>query len=948
MNKKLPISLLSLFSMFAMVGCGGNTESANPSTEQPTPSTDKTSQTPTTEAIKVEKVEITMKDETPLTEDLLTVLDGTSITLKATVTGSKSGLKVDWSVSDSAAAKVTNGVVRFLTVSKDTDVTVTATSKDDKTKSASVTFHVRHSMLDFASSRGNDLDTSLFLSDGSITAGVGDTALVFADVHDTKWYVQADITYTGFADNDLYPKFGIMSGNKAGVWNDSTENDPCFNNFLYLDAMNPKSSSSWNTFNFVCQNDVMNDWSWGSQLGGFNSEVGNGETYTLGLMRDGTDYYQFFSKPKEDGTAGELVAMKHVVDTHIPADMATYAWVGGWATGVEVKNFVALSGDAADSMYKAPTSLNVKGDGTTLYLNETYQIDVSADFINFDSKKITYTSSDESVLTVSSTGLVTAKNKAGSAKVTVSYGESLKKEITINVTDDEYFKVELDGKLDDLLWTDTVKKNKIHQKLNGDGEYVDYYAAMNSRGLYIFADLNVNTKKNDEANSNWWENDNFEARLFDTETNTVLSCMNHDAAGGQVWISANKTSNFNKFFVTDAAEKDGKFNICFETFTPFDQLNEGRTEKLFDQNSKIGFFCGSNAASGWNAYCWEDWNGAPRITANGFVHGDNQQCAEDHHSYSDWTITKENTCGEDGSKQRTCRYCGHVDTEVIAKDENAHVYDWDNAVVKTPSTCTTKGVAEATCTKCGKKVETELPNLDPDNHSGTFDAVTGWSCCHNLLKKKAVYNYPTGQNWITNNFTAAVMNNNADWSLTLDIDMIRTNGNQDAARGWAGQIEVQKDDGTFDNSDANKWVYRQDWWGWGHYNPANGLDISLDAENREGNCGGSTVDTTFTNGFNDYKDSVLDNCHLDQTISFSYETGKISVVTKVTALAGAEKGKTAVVSYESLAFPKDKKVRVCFGMLWNMEGTHTINSVKVNSGNIVSGCVTGGVGYVED
>lgn len=189
MKKKL-ISLLGLVAMFTLSGCGDKPGTETPGTEKPAPDT------ANKETVTVTKVEITTSAGVALTEEDLTVLDGTNFTLKAAVTGNKTGLKVDWTTSNAEVAKVTNGVVRFLSVTADTDVTITATSKDDKSKSDSVTFHVKHSRIDFASSRATNLDQSLFMSEGKLITDVGDTALVFSDVYDTKWYVQADINYT--------------------------------------------------------------------------------------------------------------------------------------------------------------------------------------------------------------------------------------------------------------------------------------------------------------------------------------------------------------------------------------------------------------------------------------------------------------------------------------------------------------------------------------------------------------------------------------------------------------------------------------------------------------------------------------------------------------------------------------------------------------------------------
>ena len=68
----------------------------------------------------------------------------------------------------------------------------------------------------------------------------------------------------------------------------------------------------------------------------------------------------------------------------------------------------------------------------------------------------------------------------------------------------------------------------------------------------------------------------------------------------------------------------------------------------------------------------------------------------DNHSFSEWVITKEATCTEDGSKTRTCSVCGTVETEVIAATGHSFS-DW--AVTKEP-TCTETGVKTRTCSVC--------------------------------------------------------------------------------------------------------------------------------------------------------------------------------------------------------------------------------------------------------
>lgn len=868
MKKKL-ISLLGLVAMFTLSGCGDKPGTETPGTEKPAPDT------ANKETVTVTKVEITTSAGVALTEDDLTVLDGTNFTLKAAVTGNKTGLKVDWTTSNADVAKVTNGVVRFLSVTVDTDVTITATSKDDKSKSDSVTFHVKHSRIDFASSRATNLDQSLFMSEGKLITDVGDTALVYSDVYDTKWYVQADITYTEFSDSDKYPKFGIMTGNKPGVWNATSENDICYNNFFYLDTVTPASIHSWNVFNFVTTDSTYATWDWGKQLGGFNYGVSLGETYTLGLLRDGQDYYQFVTKPGEDGTPGEILCMKHVTDTLIPADEKTYAWVGGWGCAAEVSNFVSYTGDAVDAMYKPITTLDVNGDNAMVFLNETYQLNIKADVVNFDMHKITFTSSDETVATVSSTGLITAKDKPGTTKITVSYDGKVNKEITFHVTDDVNFRVELDGKMDDSIWSEKVKKNFYRLNLNGAGEYINFYSAMNVRGIYLYAEAHVNSMKNDETSESWWENDNFEGRFVDTAKGTVISGVNPTGDGndGQFWISANKTSNLDDFYVSDTTlnEATGKYDIVYETFTSFDTLNEGVEANTYNSNTPIAIYLGSNPASNWKAAdFFNKPNEALRVTKDGFMHPDGTYCSEEQHAYGDWVVTKPNTCGEDGEKHRTCKFCGHTETEVIAKDESAHVYDYENATVKTPSTCSTHGVGEASCAKCGKKQEVELP-LDPTNHSGEFKDGQ-YTCCHMHVEagKTADLDNFNGAGWgdAAHQLVIASELTGENWQVKYEYhnESNMTAGIANSDNVWKHGLNFVRDAVTNDIV-----VERMDWWGWADDGNGDGVHSLTGVPCNVANANGALTRTEGWCNFDNEIIPVLTNMDVKATIT---KTGK--------------------------------------------------------------------------
>jgi len=66
------------------------------------------------------------------------------------------------------------------------------------------------------------------------------------------------------------------------------------------------------------------------------------------------------------------------------------------------------------------------------------------------------------------------------------------------------------------------------------------------------------------------------------------------------------------------------------------------------------------------------------------------------HSYGDWKIVKPATEDEEGTKQRECSICKHIDTQVIPTLNHTHNYS--SKVIE--ATCTKEGYTEHTC-RCG-------------------------------------------------------------------------------------------------------------------------------------------------------------------------------------------------------------------------------------------------------
>lgn len=83
------------------------------------------------------------------------------------------------------------------------------------------------------------------------------------------------------------------------------------------------------------------------------------------------------------------------------------------------------------------------------------------------------------------------------------------------------------------------------------------------------------------------------------------------------------------------------------------------------------------------------------------------------HTYGAWTTTKEETCVEEGSKERSCT-CGDKQTEVIAKTEHT----WDSSyTIDKEATCTEAGSKSKHCTTEGCTAKTDVTAIDKLAHT---------------------------------------------------------------------------------------------------------------------------------------------------------------------------------------------------------------------------------------
>ena len=91
------------------------------------------------------------------------------------------------------------------------------------------------------------------------------------------------------------------------------------------------------------------------------------------------------------------------------------------------------------------------------------------------------------------------------------------------------------------------------------------------------------------------------------------------------------------------------------------------------------------------------------------------------HFWSNWTVSKEATCKEDGEKTRICQNCGKKETRTISKETVAHTYT-DNWTVSKIATCAEDGEEERFCTVCGEGRETRTISKETVPH--TYEVKT--------------------------------------------------------------------------------------------------------------------------------------------------------------------------------------------------------------------------------
>ena len=97
---------------------------------------------------------------------------------------------------------------------------------------------------------------------------------------------------------------------------------------------------------------------------------------------------------------------------------------------------------------------------------------------------------------------------------------------------------------------------------------------------------------------------------------------------------------------------------------------------------------------------WLIWNNSYRLADLGFTKYESAVTDHQIHLYDDGTVTKQPTCGEQGTMTYTCVVCGATYNDIIPATGN---HSWNAGKVTTKPTCTEPGVKTFTCTVCSQQ-----------------------------------------------------------------------------------------------------------------------------------------------------------------------------------------------------------------------------------------------------
>lgn len=304
------------------------------------------------------------------------------------------------------------------------------------------------------------------------------------------------------------------------------------------------------------------------------------------------------------------------------------------------------------------TSVSLNATSRAMLVGEKYKLNATIYPSNSTDKSVEWTSTDETVATVSDTGYITAVG-AGETVITASASNGVVAHCTVTVTDPA------NNKLPIIYIPDTIVT---------DGEYFDIPIMLeNNPGINkaVFSVQYDVSKVEPISVTN--------GEIFDYTTATT----NKDESKVNLYFVADTDKYANgvlatlrfKILVPDAG--DAEFKLCY---TPNDFISSTQEKVEFETEDGVAVIaCSHNNTEIRNAV-------KNSCTANGYT-GDKYclDCSKivvegavilsTGHEWNDWHTTVEPTFTTDGNTARTCATCGETENEVIEKLTNAKVTD---------------------------------------------------------------------------------------------------------------------------------------------------------------------------------------------------------------------------------------------------------------------------------
>lgn len=105
------------------------------------------------------------------------------------------------------------------------------------------------------------------------------------------------------------------------------------------------------------------------------------------------------------------------------------------------------------------------------------------------------------------------------------------------------------------------------------------------------------------------------------------------------------------------------------------------------------------------------------------------------HTFGQWTVVQQPTCGAEGSQERVCTLCGkEKETQSIPATGQHTPGQWS---VAKEATCTENGSRVQRCSQCDTVLQTEIIPADPQAHTpGPWQTVTDATCTEEGLQER--------------------------------------------------------------------------------------------------------------------------------------------------------------------------------------------------------------------